>query len=91
MNCIHITHPELEPVEFFFCYFNTEKDLKDFAATCEWFKPEDISIYPAEKCVIKYDKEAGYYEKLTTEYFKRTLGKRLEVWSAVLRQAEEFF
>jgi len=91
MKVKRITHPELEPVEYYYCYFSSDKDLSDFAATCPWFNPEDISIYPAETCIIKHDTKLDYYQKLSPEYFKRVVAKKLDIYGAVLREAQNFF
>ena len=92
MDVLHITHPRLDPIEYYYCRFGTEKDIDNFTSSLEGLNKDDLDIAAGESWVIKHVKgPEGYYEKLPPQYFKSKIQKDIEIWSAVLQNAAGFF
>lgn len=92
MRVKHIKHEILDPIEYYFCDFKSEADIKAFESTCPWFSADELSITPGEICVIKHNtSDPGYYEKLPPRYFLQKAEGAREISQEIYVVAREFF
>jgi len=93
MRAQHIKHELLDPVEYYFCDFRTEQDIKAFEKTCPWFEASELSIEPGDCYVIKHNTSeiGGYYEKLPAAYFINQIQKLAGIYSEIYTTASQFF
>ena len=93
MRATHITHEILGQIEYYFCDFASDKDIRDFAATCPWFDADELSIVPGDVVVIKRDmsEDGGYYEKLPPRYFIEKFQALAQISNEIYHAANNFF
>ena len=92
MKAIHIKHPALDSIEYYFCEFTSDKDIKDFQNTCPQFDLSELRVEPGDKIVLKHQtKDPQYYERLTPAYFSRFISQKAEAYNAIAREMQNFF